>query len=401
MKLTKSKYIRRISTAVAVLLALPLQLGFFTGFYMWLSPFVMLNSLFLLKSMVWLNILGWGILLVSFFRNRWFCRYMCPVGLGCDSFSKWGKHSRTFVKKVPRLGRWLALLSLAAALTGIPLFTLLDPLSVFNGFFAAFASDISLAIIASFIGLPVLLVIHLFLPGIWCGKLCPLGGLFDELTTWRKWIIKKFLIKKNISTEQNVGRRMFIASGTGLLAGVFIPPLLHAERKQFFRPPASLRGNLFNTLCVRCGSCIKACPSNIIIHHSGKKNITAWMTPEVSFENKGYCLEDCNLCGTVCPTGSISPFTLNAKKKLFIGSINIRLENCLLSDFKECDRCKSVCSYNAIQIVAAQNLMMKPLADLNKCVGCGACSAVCPTETISMIPLEKTTSSEEIPPKHL
>ena len=393
MNLTKPKYIRRISTTIAIFLALPLQLGIFTGFYMWLSPFVMLNSLFLLKSMVWLNVLGWGILIVSIFRNRWFCRYMCPVGLGCDSFSKWGKHSNAFVKKVPRLGRWLALFSLAAALTGIPLFILLDPISIFNGFFAAFASKSSLAVIISFTGLPVLLISHLFLPGIWCGKLCPLGGLFDELTTLRKWVLKIFLKRNKISTEQNFGRRMFIASGTGLLAGAFIPQLLKPDTQQFFRPPASLPVDLFNTLCVRCGSCIKACPTNIIIHHSGNKNVTAWMTPEVSFEKKGYCLEDCNLCGTVCPTGSISPFDLNAKKKLFIGSINIRLEDCLLSDFKECDRCKSVCPYDAIQIIPAQNLMMKPVADLSKCVGCGACSAVCPTETISMIPLKKTTIS--------
>jgi ferredoxin-type protein NapF len=186
---------------------------------------------------------------------------------------------------------------------------------------------------------------------------------------------------------------MFIASGTGLLAGAFIPRLLKPDTKQFFRPPASLPGDLFNTLCVRCGSCIKTCPTNIIIHHSGNENITAWMTPEVSFKNKGYCLEDCNLCGTVCPTGSISPFALKAKKKLFIGSINIGLKECLLSEFKECNRCKSVCSYDAIQIVSAQNLMMKPVADLDKCVGCGACAAVCPTETIAMIPLEKATIS--------
>lgn len=390
MHLTKPKNIRRISTVAAVFFALPLPLGIFSGFYIWFSPFVMLNSLFLLKSMVLLNALGWTVLAISFFRNRWFCRYLCPVGWGCDTFSKWRKHMKSKIKKVPRLGRWLALISTGAALTGIPLFILLDPLAIFNGFFAAFNSDSSLIVVLSLMGLPLLFAIHLFLPGLWCTKLCPLGGLFDELTSLRKWIFKTVSYKQEIKTEQKFGRRMFIASGSGLLAGIFIPKLLNSNPPRFFRPPASINGSIFNTLCVRCGNCIKACPTDIIIHHSGKRDITAWMTPEITFENKGYCLKDCNLCGTVCPTGSISPFSIAAKKKLFIAGIKIGLDDCLLTELKECDRCKSACSYNAIQIVSTKHsLMMKPVADLSKCVGCGACAAICPAETIDMITAEK------------
>jgi len=386
MKPIKAKHIRVISTVLAILLALPLPWGLFTGFYMWFSPFVMLSSFFLLKSMVILNILGWAVLLISFFRNRWFCRHLCPVGLGCDTFSKWGKGKVSRVKKIPRLGKWLALISLGAAITGVPLFILLDPMALFNGFFAAFSSVPSAPVLLSLSGLPLLLLSHLFLPGVWCGKLCPLGGLFDELSTLQKWTSKTFSKRKDIKTEKNFGRRMFLAAGSGIVAGLIIPRFLYAKPAPFFRPPASLNEKLFNTLCVRCGNCIKACPGNILTQHQQAHNPIAWMTPELTFQNKGYCLEDCTLCGEVCPTGSISPFTLEAKKQLYIGSIKIGLEKCLLTELKECDRCKTVCAYQAIKIVPTDApFLSKPVVDLQKCVGCGACAAVCPAETIHMV----------------
>ena len=197
MNLAKPKTIRRISTFMAVIFALPLKWKIFTGFFIWLSPFVMLNSFFMLKSMVLLNVFGWVVLVTSIFRKRWFCRYMCPVGLGCDTFSAWGKHNTTLVRKIPRAGKWLALISLGAALTGIPLFILLDPLAIFNGFFAAFTREVNFATVLSLSGLPLLFAAQLFLPGMWCGKLCPLGALFDEAANLKTRILKKTGLRLN------------------------------------------------------------------------------------------------------------------------------------------------------------------------------------------------------------
>lgn len=385
----KSGYVRLTSTLFAIVLALPLSFGWLTGFYIWFSPFVMLNSLFLLKSMVWLNVIGWIVLGISFFRNRWFCRYLCPVGLGCDTISKQGnRQGAKLVKKIPRIGKWLAIVSLGAAFTGIPLFILFDPLAIFNGFFSAFSKETTFVVYLSLSGLPVLLLLHFFLPGIWCSKVCPLGGLFDSLTEFRK-IGSAVATRKKIPTGNAFGRRMFFATGTGLVAGIIIPGLLPAKSSVPFRPPASLPDKLYNSLCVRCGSCIKACPTNIIVHHRGSENITAWMTPEISFENGGYCPEKCNLCGTVCPSGSISPFSTDAKKELFIATVEIGLEKCLLTERTECDRCKAVCEYDAIEIVPSEQVLtMKPMVDKYKCVGCGACAAVCPPSVIKMISIK-------------
>jgi len=390
MKLSqKVSHIRLLSTIVAIVLTLPLGWKGLTGLYSWLSPFITLNSVFLLKSVVWLNILGFLILIVAFFRKRWFCKYLCPMGFGCDVVSSLSRRKKTYLRKIPQIGRWLALLSIFAAITGVPLFILLDPMAIFNGFFGLFSNQISAAVFLSSMGLPVLLTIHLFLPGVWCAKICPLGGLFDEITRLKRVLTHPEKLSFHKTAEESGGRRIFIAGGAGLLAGFLIPKWIQTDKALFFRPPASVSGQIFNTLCIRCGNCIKSCPTQIIIQHTSVDNITTWMTPEVSFTSGGYCLENCNRCGNVCPTGAISPFTIEAKKELFIGSVKINLENCLLIKNTECDRCKAVCHYKAIDIVpSSQPLLMNPVVDKNKCVGCGACAAICPPETIEMITSE-------------
>lgn len=386
----KISTVRLLALVMATVLALPFfSLKGGIGLTAWLSPFILLNSVFLLKSWVALNSLGVIVLIISIFRKRWFCRTLCPVGLGCDSVSKLSHRKNFSLHQIPRLGPIIAISSLGASIVGFPLFILLDPMAIFNGFFSIFSSPVSAAVIVSFLGLPLLLAIHLFFPGIWCSRLCPLGGLLDLFARLKRPISRLGTeapaANKSVTTMKE--RRLFIAGGTGLVAGLMIPRWLQSAPSGYFRPPASLSPELFNTLCVRCGNCIKACPTKIIVHHTGPNNLTAWMTPEVSFQNNGYCLEDCNLCGTVCPSGAITQFNVKAKKELVMGGVEIGLEKCLLTQLTECDRCKAICSYKAIKIVPGDSPMtMKPEVDVQKCVGCGACAAVCPPEIILMIP---------------
>ena len=177
-------------------------------------------------------------------------------------------------------------------------------------------------------------------------------------------------------------------SGIGLLAGATIPKFLKPSPERIIRPPAAVEPVLFNSLCCRCGNCIKACPTDIIIPDIDFGNLLAWMTPVISFE-KGYCLESCNLCSRVCPTGAITLFSVKAKSQLFIGTAKIVLDNCLLLNNKECVRCKESCKYEAIKFVAEKNILnVVPVVDIMKCVGCGACSVICPAACIEIHPIK-------------
>jgi len=382
----KASNIRSLSTIVAVLLALPLSWKGFTGIYTWLSPYIMLNSILVLRSFVWLNALAFIILVLSFFRKRWFCRYLCPVGWGCDKVSSVSYRKVGSYKRLPNIGKWLAIISLASAAAGFSLFIILDPMAIFNGFTSAFSGTITFATIVSLSGLPLLLAIHLILPGIWCKKLCPLGGLQLVMREIRILIYSLYPRQHKNSRQADTVRRLVLASGIGLLTGLLIPETLKAEKKHI-RPPAALHPDLYNTLCIRCGSCIKVCPTKIIRHHTGADNLLAWMTPEVVFE-KGYCLETCNLCSKVCPSGAINLFSVAAKKDIYMARAEIHLEDCLLTNNTECDRCKVSCKYDALDIVPVkQTILMKPVIISENCVGCGACAVICPVLTIEMKPV--------------
>ncbi len=387
-KISGHQRIRTISTLLAVLLALPLGWKGITGFYEWLSPFLMLNSFFVLKSVVWLNSLALIVLVFSFIRERWFCRFVCPVGWGCDLVSSCSRRRNFSLKNIPSIGKWMAISSLVAALTGIPLFVLLDPVSIFNGFFVVFSQKVTFPVILSFSGLPILLAVHLIFPRIWCSRLCPLGGLQDEITAVKRILFRKLSPAEPGKRPEHIAeRRLFLSSGAGLVAGLLFPSFVKQKEKKYLKPPGALDDELFSILCVRCGNCIKSCPTGIITHHNDSGNKISWMVPEVHFTD-GYCLENCTLCGQVCPSGAITPFRTTDKRRLTIGWAVIKPDGCLLLNNTECNRCQAACPFDAITIERrAGAFQMAPVVHLENCVGCGACAVICPPEVITIVPV--------------
>lgn len=377
---------KTFATLLAILLALPFGWKWATGLFIWFSPFVMLNSVLVLKSVVWLNGIALVILVLSFFKKRWFCRYICPAGWACDKVSSCSQRKNFSVRNIPMIGKWLAVVTLVSAVAGFPSFALLDPLVIFNGFFSVFSRDINIAVILSMMGLPILLAVNFLFPGLWCARICPLGGLLDMIPVVKRPIEKppaKMIAAKQLFDNR---RRLFLSSGAGLAIGLMLPRFLKASEKDRFRPPGSVEADLFNLLCLRCGSCIKTCPSDILLQCSDMSDPMTWMTPEISFKN-GYCLENCNLCSQACPSGAITLFSPEAKGQLPIALAEVIPDKCLLLNNKECDRCKTSCKYDAIKIASKTAFMTLPVIEKDKCVGCGACAVICPPETIKMIQL--------------
>ena len=183
-------------------------------------------------------------------------------------------------------------------------------------------------------------------------------------------------------------RRAFLgAAAAGAVAG---PALLldqrtraKAESNPMFRPPGALRPDGdFLAACVRCGECMKVCPTNAL-HPSGVENGVAGLwTPTFVF-NIGYCDLTCavgqeggdadasgpaegeaasarrgggrrrrvwargrtaNLCATVCPTGAIVPLTFGEKRAWKIGTAAIDHDLCLpWARGESCLTCEEQC----------------------------------------------------------
>ncbi len=385
MHLSPSK-IRPVSTLLAIIFALPLSWGVLAGFYAWLSPFIMLNSVLLLKSFYFMNLPALLVLILSVVKKRFFCNYICPTGYLCDRVSGLSPYKHSVHGKMPDISGPVAILSVVSALAGLPLLIFFDPLSVFNGFFTVFRGNLTSWEIIVFSAFPVLLALNFFLPGIWCSKLCPLGGLQNLSYGIRKaFPLRAGKEETKYSRSPGLNRRYFLAAGAGITAGLIIPPYLRPRPESFIRPPGSTEPGVFNLLCIRCGNCIKSCPTGIITRNSDTANLMSFMTPVISFTD-GYCLETCNKCGMVCPTGSIAGFSISQKKDIFIGKAVIRLNGCLLLNNKDCNRCKVSCSYNAIEYKYSEELMATiPVVKMEQCTGCGACYVMCPPGVIDII----------------
>jgi ferredoxin-type protein NapF len=380
--------LRFLSFLIAVFLSMPFTWRGLTGFYNWFSPFIMLNSLLVLKSFVWLNIISILILIIATYRKRWFCHHLCPVGWSCDQISRLSNKDKFRAGRLPDISRWTAIISLAAAIVGVPLLIIADPMAIFNGFFTLFSGKLSLASVISLALFPLLLLLHLYYPGIWCNKLCPLGGLQLLISDIKTLAIRLFNREEKEAIVTDPARRYFVMSGVGLLAGLFIPRILKPSDEVYIRPPASVDNELFNSLCCRCGSCNKVCPTGIIKPQTDMNNLLGWMTPVVTFRN-GYCLETCNLCSRVCPSGAITLFDTDAKQQLFMGTAKVNISNCLLAMNRECVKCKESCKYNALEFKASENILYAiPVISITKCVGCGACEVVCPQSCIEIKPYQ-------------
>jgi ferredoxin len=373
----KAGYIRYLFFLFAILVAIPIPFPMLSGGLLWISPFMFFNSVLAVKDLVLLNLLGLLALIIIFFQYRWICRYACPLGVVCDWASKAGK-----VKDIIRfdLSKYLAIIALIMAIFGAPVLILLDPFNIFHMSFEGLRTGFGIAAFLKFLLLLSVIIINVIHPNIWCRSICPLGGLQLLAYNTRK------IFKKTPGAKKSIfNRRNFLISGvSGLTAGFILPSLSVFSCDSTIRPPASLQEPDINLICARCGNCSNVCPTNIIKQSDDFSRIGSLLTPVIDF-SESYCLPDCTLCGDVCPSGAISKFTKDEKKRLFMASVHINVNDCWLQNQRDCDLCRFHCAFEAIEIKKTGNSTLAlPVLSENKCVGCAACKIVCPADAINV-----------------
>ncbi|MBM4017389.1 MAG: 4Fe-4S binding protein [Planctomycetes bacterium] len=259
------------------------------------------------------------------------------------------------------------------------------------------------------------------------------------------------------------GRRALLgAAATGAILGpAFLLDRRTREKEETsprFRPPGALRPDEeFLAACIRCGECMKVCPTNAL-HPGGVENgIAGLWTPTFIF-NIGYCDYFCavtrqdvdagrtgraaNLCGIVCPTGAIAKLTHAEKAKWKIGTAVFDHNRCLPhARGEECLTCEEQCplpdkaiSHQSAAVPNLEWLKMpqdrrhryeeldsrrqrgerlsaedeKELAAMpprirtlalpyvlrDRCIGCGTCENVCPVDGPSGVRVERLQTRE-------
>jgi ferredoxin-type protein NapF len=373
---------------VAVLLLLPLPNG--TRLLVVvpaLSPLVALASLLSTRTFQLATGIGLLVTVIVLIRRRWFCRWVCPTGTCADFAGRLGIQLHRRCPHLPPIGQWIALLTLGGAVLGYPLLLWLDPLAMFSGLLGLRHVKTIPAIVWSAMGIAVVLVLSIAWPGLWCARLCPLGALQDLLSRLTRIISTAAARSRRLMQGQADGglpRRAVLGATIGVSLAA-VARRVRGSASSPLRPPGAVDEARFAGLCVRCGNCLRACPTHIIRPDRGQHGIASLLTPTLDF-SRDYCHKDCIECTQVCPSGALMPLTASQKQQTSIGLPRVNMDLCLLGEDRECSLCRNWCPYEAITLEFSQvEYTLVPKIDPAKCPGCGACQAVCPTTPVKAI----------------
>lgn len=139
------------------------------------------------------------------------------------------------------------------------------------------------------------------------------------------------------------------------------------------RPPWAVEPGHFEALCDRCGDCIRACPAGILV--KGDAGF-----PKVDFSaGTGECTF-CGDCERACAPGALQRAG-DAAAWALRAAIDDR---CLARQGVECRVCGERCPEGAIRFQPCLGGIARPETIADRCTGCGACFAPCPTRAIAL-----------------
>jgi len=362
------------------------------SWFLQLDPLVAIGTILtthtLYKPLLWALV----VVILTIVFGRFFCSWVCPFGSIHHFVGFLGNRRLKAAEKI-RLNRYrkaqcvkyfilIVFLFMAAFPSiGASLQTgLLDPIPLVSRSFNLLVLPIvskGSATERFYEGAWLILVIflaavllNLVIPRFYCRFICPLGALFGILGRFAIWRIGKnksecincklceqsceggcepagnirisecvlcfncredckhgiisYQTKPSLAgeiTNPDISRRGFVLS---LASGIFAVSAVRLSNSlgsnwyhRIIRPPGALPEEEFLKRCIKCGQCMRICPTNVIQPGGVEGGLENLWTPVLNNRiGSSGCQLNCVACGQVCPTSAIRPITLDEKKGL-------------------------------------------------------------------------------------
>lgn len=342
----------RLVTALERLLyQLPLLGGPVSTFDAWLRPRLLPAEPVVYRSAVLFAVVFIGIIALNLWAERFWCRYLCPLGGLLGLLSK----VTLFRRRVGEECKGCTLCTRACP-TGT-----IDPRK-------NYASD------------PAECTMCLD-----CLETCP-----------RSLVAFNPRLSPAVRNEYDTGRREALLSIGAAALGVVLLRVsdpIRREKPYLLRPPGAREANsdpAALTRCIRCGECLRACPTGALQSAIFEAGLEGFATP-LFVPRLGYCDYGCNACGQICPVQAIPPLRLEEKRQVVIGKAMLDRERCLpWSEDRPCIICEEMCPLpqkaiwlEEAQVVSEngeQIVIQLPHVEAERCTGCGICEYKCPLD---------------------
>jgi polyferredoxin len=340
---------RILTWSEGLLYQVPFLSGAVTSLDRWLRPSLFPTEPVYFRSALVFWVIFLGVIALNMLAERFWCRYLCPLGAMLGLVSK----IALFRRQVGEDCRGCALCEKACP-TGT-----INPAK-------AYASD----------------------PGectmcLDCLEACPRSTIsYHPRLSTASW------------NHYDPGRRAFLLSAGAAVAGLALlrsGALAKREPPHLLRPPGARESNrdvLELERCIRCGQCLRACPTSALQPAVFEAGLQGFGTPLVA-PRLGYCDYSCNACGLVCPVQAIPPLSLEEKRQQVIGKAYIDQNRCIpWSDQETCVVCEEMCPIPEKAILMETRLVQNsqgeevnlqlPRVLRERCIGCGICEYKCP-----------------------